>query len=83
MSSAYLANVQVAALGVNLRIASHESSGVKAICVRDNITVIVGLNDVSSGAVLASQAKAQVFTRGEVGTLRVDLGVHNGQLVAT
>jgi hypothetical protein len=46
-----------------------------------NVAVIIGLDHVRMGAVLARSTQAQGFARSEVATIRIDFGVYDRKLI--
>lgn len=80
---AYLANINVRAVLVNLRVIGIERSRVDARNKGDSVAGIIRLHDVSGQAVLASVTETDYAVGLEVGACRVDYaGVNGCQLVA-
>lgn len=80
----YLSNVNIAAVLVDLRVVLIQDGVVDASGSRDNVAVIVGLNCVSSGAVLSLPSKAVGVARNEVVARVVNNSVVDDcELVAT
>lgn len=80
---AHLANVDVGALRVDLRVVEVQHGGVDTSSRRDVVATLVGGDDVGGGAVLALPAE----TDGRVGQQVVAAGVdetivHDGKLVS-
>jgi len=76
-----LANVDVRAIFINLRIIEGEDGAVKVKGGVDPLAGVVFYDNVGSGAVLARVSKAKIFTRHEVGAIGVDnTSVYSGKL---
>lgn len=77
-----LANVEVAAVSIELGVVLVQHSGVGAVGRRDVFTIIVGLNDVGGSAVVVLGAKAEHVAWHEVVTGAVDhTAVHDSKLI--
>lgn len=79
---AYLADVKIRALDVDLRVVLEQHSRVDAMRIGYKIAIIIGLDDVGVGAVLANQTQAENLIRHEIVTALVYLGINSGELVA-
>lgn len=78
----HLADVEVVALRVELRVEVVEDGRVEAVGLRDVVAGVAELDDVRGAAVLALVAEAERLARLEVVALRVDGRVHDRKLVA-
>lgn len=78
----HLADVDVGAVGVDLRVVGHEHGGVDAVRGDDLVAGIAALDDVGRLAVLALVAQADALAGLEVVAGAVDLGVRHRELVA-
>ena len=77
-----LADVDVGAVCVDLRVVRVEHRRVDAVVLHNLLTGVTAPDDVSGGAVLAFPAEAEFLADLEVVARRVNAGVHNGELVA-
>jgi hypothetical protein len=79
---AYLANVDVLAISINLGVVRKENGRVQLVVGSDLFASVSALDNVGAGAVLASISKADLGARNKVGALFVDdTGVDCEELV--
>lgn len=82
-SFTHLANVEVCAVWVDLRVVCVEHGRVDTVVRRDDVAVVIGLNNVGCCAVLTGQTETECVTDLEIVATCVNLRVDNCQLVPT